>query len=417
MVVLIGAGLLVRTLRNLHNINPGFDTRNVLLFGINPTLEKYDDPQIQRLYRTLQEQLAAVPGVVSVSYSADALLTGSLWTGDVHVEGRPQKTTEEVDKFAAGPDFLKTLRIPLLAGRTFSAADFELAAKVAAVGRAQQQGASLSPRRSSPTPAGALAAAEAAPPIPVLVNRAFVRKFFPGENPLGKRLDEGDRSQTSGDSAVGKPNSKSWEIVGVVGDTKNSTLRREIEPMVYAPLAGGGAFFEIRTASNASAFASSVRDVAKRVDSSLPLFSLHTQSEAIEGLLTQERVIARLASFFGVLALLLSCIGLYGLLSYEVARRTREIGIRMALGAERRDVLERVVGQGIKVTIIGLGAGILAGVMVARFLSSMLYGLKPADPWTLVAVLLVLTGCALLACLIPARRASKVDPIVALRYE
>jgi ABC-type antimicrobial peptide transport system permease subunit len=187
--------------------------------------------------------------------------------------------------------------------------------------------------------------------------------------------------------------------------------------MVYAPLASGGAYFEIRTASNPSAFVSNVRDVAKRVDSNLPLFSLHTQSEAVEGLLTQERVIARLASFFGVLALLLSCIGLYGLLSYEVARRTREIGIRMALGAERRDVLERVVGQGIKVTIIGLGAGMLAGVMAARFLSSMLYGLKPADPWTLVAVLLVLTGCALLACLIPARRASKVDPMVALRYE
>jgi len=255
------------------------------------------------------------------------------------------------------------------------------------------------------------------PPIPVLVNRAFARKYFPQANPLGKHLDEGDSSQTSGNSEVAGPPSKRWEIVGVVGDTRYNTLRREVHPMVFAPLTGGGASFEVRTASNPSALVGAVRDVAKRVDSNLPLFSVQTQTETIEGLLRQERMVSRLASFFGLLALLLSCIGLYGLLSYEVARRTREIGIRMALGAESRDVLRPVAARGIKLTVAGLIAGIAAGVMLARFLSSLLYGIKPADPATFGVISLLLAGCALLACYVPARRATRVDPMVALRYE
>ncbi|HEV2382012.1 MAG TPA: ABC transporter permease [Terriglobia bacterium] len=412
MIVLIGAGLLVRTLRNLHNVNPGFDTRNVLLFGINPTLEKYSDSQIQSLYRTLQEQLGALPGVISVSYSSGALLSGGLWTSDVHVQGRPEKTTEEVDMLGAGPDFLKTMRIPLLAGRAFSAVDFEQAAHASQPGKAPQQPASptdaAAPAEKSKTAAG--------PAIPVLVNAAFARHYFGHQNPLDKTITKGS-SDSATNSFGERPKTPHWEIVGVVGDTKNSTLRREIQPMVYVPLTGGGAYFEIRTASTPSGFVTAVRDIAKSVDSNLPLFSVRTQSETIEGLLTQERLIARLAAFFGLLALLLSCIGLYGLLSYEVARRTREIGIRMALGAERRDVLRQVAAQGGRVTIIGLAAGLVGGLLLARLLSSMLYGIRPSDPATLVVVSVVLAVCAVLACYVPARRATKVDPMVALRYE
>jgi predicted permease len=412
MIVLVGAGLMVRTLENLHRINPGFDTRNVLLFGINPTLEKYQDAQIQSLYRNLQEQLASLPGVISVSYSSNALLSGSLWTSEVYVEGQREKATEEVDMLATGPDFLKTMRIPLLEGRTFTAEDFDLADQAASSGESPQQAAS---------PFGVSLAAESSapvgPPIPVLVNAAFVRRYFANQNPLGRMISQGDSEGTSGDSAVGKPKTRRWEIVGVAGDTKDSVLRREIHPAVYLPLTGGGAHFEVRTASNPSSLIPSVRDVAKRLDSNLPLFAVRTQSESIEGLVTQERVIARLASFFGLLALVLACVGLYGLLSYEVTRRTREIGIRISLGAERRDVTRLIIVRGMRLTVAGVCAGAAGGLALTRVLSSLLFDVRPTDWPTYLFAALLLASVALLASYIPAWRAAKVDPIVALRYE
>ena len=412
MIVLIGAGLMVRTLENLRSINPGFDTRNVLLFGINPTLEKYRDSQIQSLYRNLRDQIASLPGVISVSYSSHALLSGSLWTSDVHVEGQPQKLTEEVDMLATGPDFLKTLRIPLLEGRTFTAADFEEAAQAAASGESPQQSASLMTGS-----AAGKSSAGAGPPIPVLVNAAFVHHYFVNQNALGKMLTRGDSDTSSGDSGVVRPKSPRWEIVGIVGDTKDSILRREIHPAFYVPLTGGGAHFEIRTALNPSILVPTVRELAKHLDSNLPLFAVQTQSESIEGLVTQERMIARLASLFGLLALLLACVGLYGLLSYEVTRRTREIGIRIALGAERRKVIALIIMRGISLTVLGVVAGAAAGLVVTRVLSSLLYDVKPNDWPTYLFVALLLIGVALMASYIPARRAAKVDPMVALRYE
>ena len=187
--------------------------------------------------------------------------------------------------------------------------------------------------------------------------------------------------------------------------------------MVFVPVTGGGAYFELRTASNPASLIPAVRDVVNRADKNLPLFQVRTQTERIEELLTQERVVARLSSFFGLLALLLACIGLYGLLSYEVARRTREIGIRMALGAERSDVTKLILARGIKLTIAGVIAGVAVGLALTRVMSSLLYEVKPADLPTYVAVSLLLAAVALLASSIPARRATKVDPIVALRYE
>jgi len=411
MIVLTGAGLFVRTLQNLRSVDPGFDTRNLLLFGINPTLQKYSDSKIQNLYRELHARLAELPSVTSVSYSSDALLSGSLWTSDLHVEGREEKSTEEVDMLAAGPDFFTTLRIPLLEGRAFTAADFEQASQAKAPDESAQEGAST-------VGAAAKSPASAGPPIPVLVNASFVRKYFANENPLGKMLTQGDSSGTSGeDSAVGQPKTKRWEIVGVAGDTKYENLRREIHPTVYVPVTGGGAHFELRTQAEPTLLVSAVRKTVNETDSNIPIFDVRTQSARIEELLTQERVVARLASFFGLLALLLASVGLYGLLSYEVARRTREIGIRMALGAERRDVLRRIAGQGIRVTIVGLAAGVAGGLALMRFLSSLLFGLNPTDPVTFAEVSLILIAVAILATYFPARRATKVDPMEALRYE
>jgi predicted permease len=412
MIVLVGAGLMVRTLANLHNLNPGFDTGNVLLFGLDPTLQKYKDGQIQSLYQNLQDQLAALPGVVSVSYSTNALLSGSLWTSDVHVDGQPQKTTEEVDMLAAGPEFLKTLHIPLLEGRALNRQDFDQAAQAAALGEAPQQTA---------TPSGVLKAPGAstavAPPIPVLVNAAFVHRYFAQQNPLGRMLSQGGSEGTSGNSAVGRPAAKRWEIVGVVGDTMYSDLRRAVHPAVIVPLTGGGAEFEVRTTLEPHTLIPTVRNLAMRLDSNVPISHLRTQTESIEELITQERVIARLASFFGVLALLLACIGLYGLLSYEVARRTREIGIRMSLGAERRDVTRLVLLRGLRLTAAGVGLGSAAGLVLMRVLSSLLYGVRPTDGITYLLIAALLTGVALLASYVPARRATRIDPMTALRYE
>jgi len=412
-MVLIGAGLFVPTLQNLHAIDPGFDTRNILIFGIDPTLLKYQDLQTRNLYRSLQEQLAALPGVLSVSYSSDSLLSGGLWTSGVHIEGQPEKTTSEVDMLAAGLDFLKTMRIPLVLGRAFTAQDFQQAAEASASEQLPREVAAP----SAATPA-AKSSPAAAPPIPVLVNQTFVRKYFPNQNPLGKRLNEGNSSGTSGEGLEAEqPKSKSWEIVGVAGDTKYNSLRREINPMVYVPLTGGGAHFELRTAREPSALIPAVRDLVKRTDSNLPIFGVRAQAQRIEELLTQERVIARLASFFGALALVLACIGLYGLLSYEVTCRTHEIGIRMALGAEQRDVTRLIILRGISLTVAGAGAGMVGGLALTRLLSSLLYAVKPTDPATFVTVSLLLTAVALLASYVPARRATKVDPMVALRHE
>jgi predicted lysophospholipase L1 biosynthesis ABC-type transport system permease subunit len=249
------------------------------------------------------------------------------------------------------------------------------------------------------------------------VNATFVRRYLAKQNPLGKRLRQGNNEGSSGDSAIDKPKSSGWIIAGVVGDAKYENLRREIHPTVYLPLTGGGAHFELRTAADPAPLIPAVRDVVNRVASNLPLFDVHKQSEKIDQLLTEERVIARLSGFFGLLALMLSCIGLYGLLSYEVSRRTREIGIRMALGAERSHVLKIVLREGVGLTLVGVLFGIAAALGLTRLMASLLYDVQPTDPATFAIVGLALSGVAIAASYIPARRATKVDPMVALRYE
>ncbi len=406
VVVLVGAGLLVRTLENLRAINPGFDTRDILLFGIEPTLAGYKNPQIQNLYRTLQGRLAELPGVISASYSSSALLSGSLDATVVKVEGGSRNKTVPVDMLYTGPGFFRTLRIPLLGGRTFTAADFEQTAEASASTKAAQQATtSATPQRGAAPPARASA------PIPVLVNHALVRSYLPNQNPLGERLIR------AGGGATENLKLPDWQIVGVVGDAKYPTLQRTVSPTVYIPLTGWGAHFELRTAGAPAALIPTVRRAASGLNNRLPLFDIHTQRQEIDQMLVFQRSMASLTSLFGALSVLLACVGLYGLLSYEATRRTHEIGIRLALGAKREDVLRIVAGKGIRLTLIGIAAGILTALALTRLLASLLYGVKPTDPLTFVAVSLILIGVALLACYIPARRAAKVDPMVALRHE
>jgi predicted permease len=416
IVVLIAAGLLVRTMRNLHNLNPGFDARNILLFNIDPTIAGYTDAQTQQLYANLQQRFAAIPGVTSVSYSEDALLDGGHSGDDVHLDGAPPKQNINTGILPVGLNFFSTMHIPVLAGRTFTSADFATAIATNTAQRAA--GAAAAKQHSAPDPAAAAALASAqlaytrSAPVPVLINETFAKKFLSRQNPLGLHIGGG---QTTDDD-VQHPSS-GYTIIGVVADTKYAYLRRPIEPMMFLPLVSNSAYFELRAAGNPTALVKNVRDVVSRAADNLPLTNVRTQTEQIDQTLFLERLLSRLSSFFGALALVLACIGLYGLLAYEVARRTREIGIRMALGAQQRDLLRLVVGQGILLAVIGSALGIAAALGVTRFISSMLFGVRANDPLTIIAVAILLGLVALLACYIPARRAMKVDPMVALRYE
>ena len=369
VVVVVGAGLLVRTLANLKGIDPGFNTERLLLFGIDPTLSGYKNPQIQSLYRDLEGRLSALPGVISVAHSSDTFLSGHSWNDDIRIEGQSDASSVLINLLAVTPRFFETMGIPLRDGRAFTSADLESGRSVA------------------------------------IVNRTFVRRYLGDRNPLGLHF-----------GGTG-PKDPQPEIVGIVGDTKYDVLRKEVEPIAYIPLKGGGAHFEVRTAGNPSLLIPAVRNAVSDLANDVPLFDVRTQSDQIDQLLFNERLIARLFSIFGLLGLGLSCIGLYGLLSYEVAGRTHEIGIRVALGARPGNLLSLVVSRGMLLVGTGIVIGTVAAVGLTRYLESLLFGVAPTDPATFVAVALVFLGLALLACYIPARRATRVDPMVALRQE
>ncbi len=416
IIVLIGTGLLVRTLHNLRDINPGFDARNVLLFNIDPTIAGYTDQQTQQLYSNLQQRFQALPGVISVSYSEDALLDGGISGDAVHLDGTPPKQNVNTDELTVGLNFFSTMHIPILAGRGFTSADFAVA--IAANTAQETRGAAWRANNAAPSPAlaAALASAEQAythsAPVPILVNEMFARKYLPKQNPIGLHMG----GPQSSDYEVQHP-SPGYTIIGIASDTKYGQPRRDIVPIMFVPLISNEAYFELRTAGNPTLLVKNVCEIVSHVANNLPLTQVRTQTEQIEVMLFQERLMSKLSTFFAAVALLLACIGLYGLLSYEVARRTRELGIRMALGAQTRDLLRLVIGQGILLVLIGTAIGIAGALGVTRFMSSMLYGIHADDPATFAGVAILLTLVALLACYIPARRAMRVDPIIALRYE
>lgn len=369
MVVLIGAGLLWRTLDKLRSIDPGFETRNILLFSINPSSAGYKGSRIQQLYENLQTRLKALPGVVSVSYSSDALLDGGLWTTDVRIQGQSEKRTVETQMLAVGSEFFETMRIPLTMGRTFRAEDLHAAQPTA------------------------------------IVNQAFVRLFLGSKDPIGLHFGQNGSKDPQ------------WEIVGVVGNTKYDHLRKDDAPTAYTVLSERRATFVLRTASAPAAVIPAARNVVAELDDNLPITGVKTQSQTIDRLLFNERLVARLFGLFGVLGLVLACIGLYGLLSYEVARRTREIGIRAALGAPQRNILLMVLRQGLVLVILGSALGTVASVAATRLLQSLLFGIHPTDPTTFASACVLLVILGVLACFLPAMRATRVDPVVALRHE
>lgn len=371
-VVLVGgAGLLVHTLIHLETMNVGFETRNVLLVNIDPNIRDWKDPRIPRLCRDLQVRFATLPGVISASYSMVPLLSESNMDTVFSPLGASEKAAIKSDELPIGTDFFETMHIPLLAGRTFKAEDFESDAK----------------------------------PSPVIVNQKLAQVLFGKGNPVGQFFSD-YRSKAP-----------DYEVIGVVADAKYSDLRREIRATAYIPLKLGAGAFELRAAGDPRVLIPAVRAAIREVNPGIVITRAQTQTEQIERTLYQERLIASLSSLFGVLALVLACVGLYGLLSYEVTRRTREIGIRMVLGARQQEIRRLVARRGLLLTLAGTVIGLVVATGVTRYLETLLYGVRPADPWTFVSVVILLGIVALVACYLPARRAMRVDPMVALRYE
>ncbi|MGC1870503.1 MAG: ABC transporter permease, partial [Acidobacteriaceae bacterium] len=369
VVVLSGAGLLLRTLDKLHSVDPGFDTRNLLLFSVEPELAGYKGPRIPELYANLQRRLAALPGVVDVSYSSFALLHNWISKEGMRVEGRADKKDVGTQILSVGPNYFATMKIPLIAGRMIRPED--LSGK----------------------------------PMVAIVNRAFVKKYIQGRNPIGLHIGGGDATEPQ------------YVIVGVVGDAKFQDLRSADAPTTYVPLTERGATFVLRTAAQPAVFMPVVRKIVHQTDNNLPVIQMRTQSEIVDRTLFNERLVARLFGLFGALGLALACIGVYGLLSYEVARRTREIGIRSALGAQRVHLLLLVIRQGLVLLVCGVAVGIAAAMGVTRLLGSLLYGVRPTDAVTFSSVAAILIFVGLIACFLPARRAASIDPMVALRAE
>jgi predicted permease len=381
LVLLFGAGLFVRTLVNLREIDPGYDQSNVLVFGLNPTRAGYKEADLNNFFSRVQDRVATLPGVISATASYHLMLADGRRGNNVWVEGYARTDVQgemNVAVMPAGPNFFSTMRIPLLRGRDIAKSDTEVSPKIA------------------------------------VVNEAFVNRFFAGRDPIGEHAGFGsDRSKPA------------MEIVGVVGNTKYASLREEDPPTLYHPYKQATnipyMYFEVRTAMNPTALIPSLRAAVASVDRNVPLFDVATEKQQSDKVLLQERLFAKLTGFFGALALLLCCVGLYGILSYGVARRTSEIGIRMALGAQQRDVLTMILRETSLLIAAGIAIGVPVALGVARVASSvvsdLLYGVKTGDLPTIAIATALLMGVAVCAGTIPARRAARVDPMTALRHE
>ncbi len=323
------------------------------------------------------ERIEAIPGVRSVTFTRNALISGSISSRGLYFPGAAgpqQEPTGEVWIHHVRENYLEAMEVPLLLGRSLRPQDDSRAQRV------------------------------------VVVNQAFAEQFFPGEDPVGRRF--GFESDKPGEV----------EIVGVARDSKYAGLREDAKPTLYVPWlqeqnAVGSMSFDVRTSGEPSSVVASIREAVREAEPNLPLSDVKTQVEQIEQSLRMERLFARLFSFFGLLALLLASIGLYGVMSYSVSQRTNEIGIRMALGAQAGDVLRLVIGQGMILAVTGVALGIGGAIGLTRLIKSMLYEVSATDTVTFATIALLLIVVALVACYLPARRAVKIDPMVALRYE
>ena len=377
MLLVVGAGLFTRTLMDLGRVKLGFQPDNLLLFQIVPPQARYPEAAATPLYRRLEERLASIPGVDRETLLQEPLISGNAIANTFVPEGTPRKKDGENPTVLlndVGADFFRTVGIPIVAGRGFDATDTETSRKVA------------------------------------VINEALAKKYFPNVNPIGRTFVEGYHEPVQ------------VEVVGICGDTKYYDLRNQAEPIFYMPYwqrphGISQATFVLKTRTDRAAVMDAVRKAVASVDPNLPLMDVRTQNEQIAAKMRNERIFADLSAGFGVLALVLAGIGIYGMLAYSVSRRTSEIGIRMALGARPAMVLGMVLREAAWIAAIGMIAGLGAALGMGKLAASLLYGLKSWDPVTLAGSAVLLGLVALGASWIPARRAAGVDPIRALRHE
>lgn len=375
MLLLAGAGLFARSLYNLRSVDPGFNVDQLLAFSIDPSLNGYPQARIQQLFEAMQNELSTIPGVRNVSVSEIGALSGNSWRMTIRVDGYQQKEGEDMNPGvdSVGPRYFSTMGIPLAAGREFSEKDVLGAPRVA------------------------------------IVNETLARYFFGDTNPIGRRFGIGG----------GKPTD--IEIVGVAKDVRTEELREAAPRFVYLPYRQNDALtsvtFYVRTAADTPATSAAIRQTVQRLDPNLPIYAMRAMEAQVAESLFVERMIAALSVAFGTLATVLAAIGLYGVMSYAVARRTREIGIRMALGAERGRVRWLVLKEVLLLAAIGVALGFGAALYATRRIEAQLFGITPNDPATLAAAIGLLILVALVAGWIPARRATNIDPMLALRAE
>ena len=387
-VLLVGAGLTIRTLVGLSSVNPGFDPHKVLSFnvGLPPSVASADATQIRSSFRQLTDKIAAVPGVQSVSLMDAALPMGDRYDLNFWIDGQPKPATDSNKPltlwYLVGPDYLKVMKIPLLRGRFLTAQDDTNSRGVC------------------------------------VIDEEFARKYFGSQDPIGKRLNF--------DLVY-----KQLEIVGVVGHVKQFGLDENARSLVrvqlyasplqlpdnltqaWVPLTS----YVVRTQGSPSAFALSIREAVRGFDSKAVMFHTETMDSVVARSLASRRFAMILLAVFAALALILASIGTYGVISYVAGQRRHEIGIRIALGAQRTDVLKMVLGEGMRLAVVGVAFGLVAAAGLTQLMTKILYGVSATDPLTFAAVAVALTLVALAACYLPARRAMRVDPIVALRYE
>jgi putative ABC transport system permease protein len=380
LILLIGAGLMMKSLYRLLAVDPGFRTERVLTMGLELHSQHYSqDPAVLNFWQQLLDRVSVLPGVQSAAVGTNIPLTDSHGRADVTIEGMAQPEPGNYphpDIHTVSPKYAETLGISLLRGRSFTDDDNEKA------------------------------------PLAGMINAMVARRFFPNEDPIGKRFLIGHPSATN--------SSKWYTIVGVVSDTKLYGLANPARLEVYLPFRqspSNGMALVVKSNADPAALTTEIREAVQSIDKDQPIFAISTMEELRSNSVATRRMTLVLLGLFSGLALVLGAIGIYGVISYSVAQRTHEIGIRMALGAPRRDVFRLVVGQGLKLAGIGIAIGIVAAFGLARLMSSLLYGISATDFETFAGVSILLALVALLACYVPARRAMRVDPTVALRYE
>jgi predicted permease len=373
-LLLFGAGLFVRSLQNLKTTDTGVALDNLLTFQLSPALSGYNAERTGQLYQQLLDRLRSAPGIKSAALAAVPILAGDEWDSSTSVEGHRPVDGENMQAFmnALSPGYFETMKIPILEGRDFTTADAKPNSNVA------------------------------------IVNRRFATHFFKGQTAIGKHLGRG----------VGPGTKLTIEIVGVAADSLYEGPREGVRRQVFVPKVGeGSAAFYVRTVASSAAAYSTVRNELRQLDAAMPLYSLKMLETQLDETLLTDRLVALLSGGFGLLATLLASIGLYGVMAFVVARRKKELGIRLALGAQPNFVIWLVMREVLVLLAIGLAIGIPAALALARYVSTQLYGIEPHDPMIAGSTIVLLSVVSALAGLIPARRASQIDPILALRYE